>query len=85
MKLHRLIFILLLSKGVARILDWRGPNHKSHAMTSSEIFKEKIFVKQRYVEQRYRRSFYATKKMRSCGLVCQKLKSENVKIGRPVE
>ena len=26
--------------GVARILDWVGPNHKSHAMTSSEIFKK---------------------------------------------
>ena len=24
-------------KGVARIFDWRGLNHKSHAMTSSKI------------------------------------------------
>ena len=23
--------------GVARIFDWGGPNHKSHAMTSSKI------------------------------------------------
>ena len=48
MELQRLIFILLMTLGVARILDWRGPNHKSHAMTSSEILKEKIFVEQRY-------------------------------------
>ena len=26
--------------GVARIFDWGGPNHKSHAMTSSKIFKK---------------------------------------------
>ena len=73
-ELQRLIFILLLTIVVARILDWSGPNHKLHAMTSSKILeREKVFV-----EQRYRRSFCATKKMRSCGLVCQKLKSENV-------
>ena len=48
MELQRLIFILLLTIGVARILDWRGPNHKSHTMISSEIFKRKIFVEQRY-------------------------------------
>ena len=49
MKLSRLIFILLLTIIVARILDWRGPNHKSHTMTSSETFKrEKIFVEQKY-------------------------------------
>ena len=30
--------------GVARIFDWGGgPNHKSHAMTSSEIFKKGTF------------------------------------------
>ena len=29
---------------VARIFDWRGPNHKSHAMTSSEASKEEFFV-----------------------------------------
>ena len=29
--------------GVARIFDWGGPNHKSHAMTSSEIFKKGRF------------------------------------------
>ena len=30
--------------GVARIFDWRGEaNHKSHAMTSSEIFKKGNF------------------------------------------
>ena len=28
---------------VARIFDWGGPNHKSHAMTSSEIFKKGAF------------------------------------------
>ena len=39
MELQRLIFTLLLTICVARILDWRGPNHKSHAMTSSQIFK----------------------------------------------
>ena len=44
----RLIFILLLTVGVARILEWRGPNHKSHAKTSLEIFKREIFVEQRY-------------------------------------
>ena len=30
--------------GVSRIFDWGGgPNHKSHAMTSSEIFEKVIF------------------------------------------
>ena len=29
--------------GVARIFDWGGPNHKSHAMTSSKIFKKGTF------------------------------------------
>ena len=29
--------------GVARIFDWGVPNHKSHAMTSSEIFEKVIF------------------------------------------
>ena len=43
MELQQLIFILLLTIGVARILGWRGPNHKSHAMTSSEIFKSENF------------------------------------------
>ena len=34
---------------VTRIFDWGGGlNHKSHAMTSSEIFKKKFFVGQRY-------------------------------------
>ena len=42
-ELQRLIFILLLTIGVARILDWRGPNRKSLAMTSSGIFKGEIF------------------------------------------
>ena len=37
--------IRLRSIGVARIFDWgRGPNHKSHAMTSSETSKEEFFV-----------------------------------------
>ena len=44
MELQRLIFILLLTKGVARILDWRGPNHKSHAMTSLENFQKRKFL-----------------------------------------
>ena len=43
MELQRLIFILLLTVGVASILDWRGLNHKSYAMTSSEIFKQENF------------------------------------------
>ena len=43
MELQQLIFNLLLAIGVARILDWRSPNHKSHAMTSSEIFKRENF------------------------------------------
>ena len=43
MDLQRLIVILLLTIGAARILDWRGPNRKSHAMTSSEIFKRENF------------------------------------------
>ena len=73
MELQRLIFILLLTIGLARILDWRGPNHKSHAIRHQKFSKETIFV-----EQIFRRSFRATKKMGSCGLVCQKLKSENV-------
>ena len=42
MELQRLIFILLLTIGVARIFDWRGPP-KPHAMTSSEIFKQENF------------------------------------------
>ena len=29
--------------GVARIFDWGGSNHKSHAMTSSKIFKRGTF------------------------------------------
>ena len=29
--------------GVARIFDWGGPNHKSHAMASSEIFEKITF------------------------------------------
>ena len=29
--------------GVARIFDWGGPNYKSHAMTSSKIFKRGTF------------------------------------------
>ena len=34
--------------GEARIFDWRGPNHKSYAMTSSETLKEDFVVGQRY-------------------------------------
>ena len=29
---------------VARIFDWGGANHKSHAMTSSNFFERGIFV-----------------------------------------
>ena len=43
MELQQLIFILLLNIGVARVLDWRGPNHKSRAMTESKIFKRENF------------------------------------------
>ena len=34
---------ILVTIGVARVFDWGGPNHKSHAMTSSEIFEKVIF------------------------------------------
>ena len=40
--------------GVARIFDWGGPNHKSHAMTSSETSKEKSFVAADIVEWKIR-------------------------------
>ena len=33
----------VVTLGVARIFDWEGPNHKSHAMTSSETSKEEFF------------------------------------------
>ena len=33
---------------VARIFDLGGPNHKSHAMTSSKFFKKGLFLGQRY-------------------------------------
>ena len=36
--------------GVARIFDWGGPNHKTHAMTSSEIFKKGTFFGKDIVE-----------------------------------
>ena len=49
-ELQQLIFILLLTTGVARILDWRDPNHKSRAITSSEFFKREMLVEQRYVD-----------------------------------
>ena len=38
----------MLSLGVARIFDWGGPNHKSHAMTSSETLKKEFFEGERY-------------------------------------
>ena len=37
-------YIIIAGIGVARILDWGAPNHKSHAMTSSEIFEREFFV-----------------------------------------
>ena len=36
-------FVTVACIGVARIFDWGGPNHKSHAMMSSEIFKKRSF------------------------------------------
>ena len=30
--------------GVARMFDWRGPNHKSHAITSCKIFKRRDYL-----------------------------------------
>ena len=39
MEMHRSILIWLLTIDIARILDWRGPNHKSIAIASSGIFK----------------------------------------------
>ena len=40
---HNEVIGVLLRIGVARIFDCGGPNHKSHAMTSSEIFKKGTF------------------------------------------
>ena len=31
--------------GLAANFDWESPNHKSHAMTSSEIFKRGTFCR----------------------------------------
>ena len=39
------LITLLTFIGVARIFDWVGPNHRSYAMTSSEIFKRGTFWK----------------------------------------
>ena len=33
--------------GVARIFDWGGANHESHAMTSSEISIEEFFAREK--------------------------------------
>ena len=41
--LQTIIIMALGRIGVARIFDWGGPNHKSHAITSSEIFKKGTF------------------------------------------
>ena len=38
-------YMLIWGIGVARIFDGGGPNHKSHAMTSSEIFKKGTFCR----------------------------------------
>ena len=61
MEMQRLIFILLLTIGVAGILDWRSPSHKSHAMTLSEIFKKKIFVERRYRRTTISQIFWCNK------------------------
>ena len=34
---------LIGTKGIVRIFDWGGANHKKHAMTSSEIFEKGTF------------------------------------------
>ena len=40
------IFYKVQAIGLARIFDWGGgPNHKSHAMTSSETLKEEFCVR----------------------------------------
>ena len=36
------------TKGVARIFDWGGANHQSHAMALSQTSKEEFFMGQRY-------------------------------------
>ena len=38
----------ICSIGVARIFDWGGPNHESHAMTHQKFSKKEVFVGQRY-------------------------------------
>ena len=57
MKVHRSIFILLLTIVEARILDWRGPNHK---ITCNDVIrnfqKRKRLWNKDIVVQRYRRS-----------------------------
>ena len=35
-------------------LGWGGPNRKSHAMTSSKIFEERLFMGQRMEDQKLR-------------------------------
>ena len=47
-KVIRCAWVDIDTIGNARIFDWRGANHKSHAMTSSEIFERNFFVGQRY-------------------------------------
>ena len=47
-KFATLKFHVLGTIGVARIFDWVGPNHKLHAMTSSETSKKEFFVRQKY-------------------------------------
>ena len=43
------LFLSIIPIGVARIFDWGGgPNHKSHAMTSSETSIEEFLWGQRY-------------------------------------
>ena len=44
----------LSSLGASRLYDWGGPNGKSHAMTSSEIFEEGIFKKKGTAEWKNR-------------------------------
>ena len=49
--------------GVAKIFDWgRGPNRKSHAMTSSKFFEKWLFMGQKYPKMEDQKS--------SPGLAC---------------
>ena len=58
---------------------FEGPKPQITCNDVTKTFQKRKFLwNKNIVEQIYYRSFCATKKMRSCGLVSQKLKSENV-------